>query len=179
MKVGITRDQLSDNNSDNNNDNNSTVFTITASVLIMGVITIIIVVTVCVMRKKKQKSRRYVCTSSNNHIKSNVDIGLSYRNSNIHAREMHSKTNSTIYENVENDTSAIEMCEDPNSVHVYEVFEPHSPGQSDATYKNPSADGEEITKAEISNPASTFQPKARENPYVLDTSRENTSSTTT
>ena len=158
----------------------------------------------------------YVCTSN----KSNVDhINLSYRVSHIQAMEMQSKTNSTIYENVEKDKSEIEMSEDQNSVHAYEVFnrlsveqnegiyedvekdgirlsettlsenpdsmhacetfKSHSPGQTDAVYENPSADDEEITKAELSNPASTFQPKVRENPYVLDTSTENTSSTTT
>ena len=133
--------------------------------------------------------------------------------------EMQSKTNSTIYENVEKDKCEIEMSEDTNSVHAYETFkrlsvqqnegiyediekdeirlaettlsenpdsmhacetfQPHSPRQSDVICENPSVDDEELTKAEISDPASTFQPKARENPYVLDTSTENTSSTTT
>ena len=148
-----------------------------------------------------------------------VMLTISYRVSHIQAMEMQSKTDSTIYENVEKDKSEIELSEDPNSAHAYEVykrlsveqnegiyedvekdgirlsettfsenpdsmyacetFKPHSPGQTNVVYENPSADDEEITKAEISNPASTFQPKARENPYVLDTSRENTSSTTT
>ena len=174
MKVGIT----GETSSDDNNNNNSTISTIIASVLsvlTVGVI-IIIVVTVCVIRKK-QKGRRYVSTSSNKH---NVDhVDLSYRIGNIHAREMQSKTNSIIYENVENDKSEIKMSEDPNSMHTCETFKPHSPVQTDAVYDNPSAGDEEITKAKISNPASTFKPKARENPYVLDTSTENTSSTTT
>ena len=59
------------------------------------------------------------------------------------------------------------------------AYEMHSPGQNDVIYENPSADDEEVTKAEISNPTSTFQPTAIENPYTLDVSTENTSSTTT
>ena len=177
MKDGITGEQ----SSDDNNDNNNTVCTITASilsVLIIGVIIIIIVVViVCVMRKK-QKSRRYVCTSSNKHMLTML-ILHSYRISNIHAREMQPKTSSEIYENDENDKSEIEMSGDPNSMHAYKAFKSHSTGQTDAIYETPSADDEEISKAEISNPASTFQPQARENPYVLDTSTENTSNTTT
>ena len=144
-----------------------------------------------------------------------VMLTISYRVSHIQAMEMQSKTDSTIYENVEKDKSEIEISEDPNSAHAYEVYKrlsveqnegiyedvekdgiklsettlsenpdsmhacETSPGQTNAVYENPSADDEEITKAEISNPASTFQPKARENPYVLDTSTDNTSSTTT
>ena len=150
-------------------------------------------------------------------IKSNVDhVDHSYRVGNIFAMEKQSKTNSTIYENVENDKSETEMSEDPNSentneafkqlpveqnegiyedvekneiklsetenpdsMHAYEIFKPHSIRHSDAIYENPFAYDKELTKAEISDPASTFQPSARENPYVLDTSTENTSSTTT
>ena len=134
--------------------------------------------------------------------------------------EKQSKTNCTIYENVENDKSKIEMSEDPNSVHTYEAFEqlpveqienediyedinvekneiklsetknpdsvhayeifkPHSTRHSDAIYENHFVYNKELTKAEISDPASTSQPPVRENPYVLDTSTENTSSTTT
>ena len=121
--------------------------------------------------------------------------------------EMQSKTNSTIYENVEKDEPEIEMTEDPNSVHTYEVFKPLSVEQNEGIYEDVEKEiamsedpdsmnayeshslGESdaiyenpftvVTKSEISNPASTFKQTTQENPYVLDANTENTSSTTT
>ena len=120
MKVGINREQLSDEN----NDNNNTLFTIAtpaASVIIVVVIIIAIFIAVCVMRKK-QKNRRYVCMYIK-CIKINVDrVDHSYRIGNILAMEKQSKTNSTIYENVKTDKTEIEKSENPNSVHTYEAF---------------------------------------------------------
>ena len=121
--------------------------------------------------------------------------------------EMQSKTNSTIYENVEKDEPEIKMTEDPNSVHTYEVFKPLSVEQNEGIYEDVEKEiamsedpdsmnayeshslGESdaiyenpfavVTKSEISNPASTFKQTTQENPYVLDANTENTSSTTT
>ena len=85
------------------------------------------------------------------------------------------RQNEDIYEDVKKDEirlSETVMSEDPDSMNAYET-------QSDAIYENPSADDdEEVTKAEISNPVSTFKPMAKENPYVFDVSTKITNNTT-
>ena len=90
--------------------------------------------------------------------------------------------NEGIYEDIEKAQIRLfetTMPKDPDSMHAYETFKSHSPRQCDAIYENPFACNEEITKAEVSNLASAFQPPVRKNPYVLNTSTENTSSATT
>ena len=89
--------------------------------------------------------------------------------------------NECIYEDIEKDEMRLfetAMPKDPDYMNAYETLESHSLRQSDSIYENPFAYNEEITKAEISNLVSAFQPPVRENPNILNTSTENTSSTT-